>query len=469
MKRIPNLTQRMIGRDGEELVVYRWNPGPALRMRGYRGFDLWSGPGAAMSIADWKSKGFSDQVVPELRTKAKGLNQPMPLRSARKAAEAINAAATERSKQRKRETSHAQTSAAEAPRVTVRSLIEAFRREKKGQVAARTFETYRVMLRPVEDWIGDEVPAIIDKALLVERFWKWKDEAGHHAAYKRIQTFCTALGWAHGRPPFVGPVMPEQATYTKLGIPKPPARLRVGLPAEMEAMLTAFDDPARLYAELETPLADRVLEPLPSMGDALMLMLWTCARVGDSLRFADQHLHHRQGEDVLIYKPEKTNHRERKVVVVPVFGPLRERLPQIRARRAALATEANELVISERTKKSYIVRSPHTGIDQHNVFTFRWNDHRALAGQIVPSLIGEGLNPLGEQWLDFKAQDCRDTAATRLYAATDGDLNAVSNYHGSDPEDLRQLMKHYIEINPFDSIETGRTYEEWARASGITV
>ncbi|MEL7488922.1 MAG: hypothetical protein AAGJ87_17125, partial [Pseudomonadota bacterium] len=235
----------------------------------------------------------------------------------------------------------------------------------------------------------------------------------------------------------------------------------VGLAEELDALLVAFDDPAAIYAACETPRADRTAAPRPSGGDALMLLLWTAARVNDALSFTERAYN---GE-TLIYRQTKT----RRVVEVPVLGPLADRLPAMQRRRRAQWGDAapDELVVNEDDGAPYW-RLTAKGVRYHRPFNDLWRERRTLAGLIAPSLVGDGVDRLGDPLPAFNAQDCRDTAVTRLMEAG-CDIFQIASWHGSDPKDILDLVKHYIAIGPDKAREAGDKLIAHARENGISV
>ena len=469
-KSAPNLTMRVVG----DQHLYRWNIGPALRAAGFRAVDLWAGPGPALTIENWRALGFDHHVVPALAQKIRpaAANKAMPLPEARRAAGALNEAARQ-VMSGTRETPAAPAARPVRPRmITVADVLDAHYAGRTSPtdgsppIAPNTARKYRSAIRTLKEWIGDEPPRIITKDFLAQRFWKWKAERGHDMALLVVKHMCAALAWCAGRPPFVQPVMPPPEAYTNLRLKKTAGRRRIALPDETAALLLAFDDPAALYDELGTPLADRTLSPAPSMGDALITLLWTCARVSDGLRVRRSHLVHPDGKAMLRFRLAKNSWREEKLVMVPLLGPLADRWPSMAARSAAYRLNEDWLIIDERHAEHYI-RQRREGGDDLQRFDNRWRAHRALAGQKVPSLIGEGIDPLGRPWTAFRAQDTRDTAATRIYRATGGDLEALSLYHGSSPAALVDLMRHYVEIDPTDALGVGRQLEAYAKSHDI--
>ncbi|NOX95098.1 MAG: hypothetical protein GXP04_08375, partial [Alphaproteobacteria bacterium] len=256
--------------------------------------------------------------------------------------------------------------------------------------------------------------------------------------------------------------LPDERSYRQFGLKKGGVRLRIDLDGEMETLLRAFDHPASLYAELDIPLADRKLTPAPSMGDALIAMLWTAARVHDALSFSTENF----ASSRLIYRQSKRG----RVCNLPIIGPLKTRLPAMRLRAQAQRNrdDINDLIISETDGLSYARNSAKTGVPHHSLFNERWRAYRALAGEIAPSLIGEGVDPLGEPCKAFNAQDCRDTAVSRLAMATESIIE-IAAWHGSDPEEIARLAKHYLAIRPEHADRAGEKLTKMCAEMGIAV
>lgn len=470
-KNVPNLTWREVS-SGH---LGRWNIGPRLRALGFKPVDLWQTTGGpALSLDEWQELGFDHAVVPTLARKVKPLsaNKPMELAAAREAVRALNEAAHALKSKGAEERAGRTTAPAPAvpTHITIADVLDKFMADKQAgphPVSPNRIKSYKSSDRLVRPWIGSEVPAVVDKDLLVDRFWKWSETNGHHMALKAIQFLCAALRHCHGSAPFVGSVMPDAASYSNLRLPKAPGRLRVGLPSEMDTLLLAFDDPHRIYDELGTPAADRRLNAAPSLGDGLITMLWTCLRVEDALDIQTSHQVRLDGHDMLRFRLTKNSWREETFVTIPIMQQLQRRLPGMKARASAFRHPSDNLIIDERFGEPYIQKRRDGGT-HHNRFEKQWNKYRALAGQLVPSLVGEGKNLLGQDWLAFRAQDCRDTAATRIYRATGGDLKKLSLFHGSNEKALLDLMRHYIEIDPTAAVEVGRELTEYAERHGIT-
>ncbi len=462
-----NLTFRVVGKKGEGVHLARWNPGPALRAGGFKAFDLWAAPGDGLSIVDWRAFGFDRAVTDELRKKPAEKARMKPTPAGRAAAIAAMLTDEARRIMIEGRADGAGARPALKQALDVDALLDDFLAAcRRKSLAAKTLTNYETSLTAIRRWIGAETPAIVTREFLEEGAIVLIARHGEHGGRRSMQTLQTALSWAAGRDKWRG-ASPARDNYSNLNLAAPPARLRVGLKDELEALLTAVDDPCRLYAEFETPRADRVLWPRPSLGDGLMLMLWSAARVNDALSMTDRTVEGGR----LVYRQQKTG----TIVSVPIFGPLAERLPLMQRRRRAVwqghglpVEDAAELAISEQDGRPYWRAKAATGERYHRPFNDDWNRHRALAGVKAPSLLGEGLNRLNEQNLAFRPQDCRDTAVTRLLEAG-CELAELVTYHGSSVEEIVRLTKHYIEFAPAHATSAGEKLLKMAEAKGMRV
>lgn len=465
-----NLAFRVVG--GEH--VARWNPGPRLRAGGFKAFDLWAAPGDGMAIADWRALGFDRPLTDEVRRKPAEKARAKPMAAGR--AILIAAMLTEEAKRILRDgrnpdregdqRNNASPMRPKKQALDLNALFDDFlAASAKKELAVKTLVNYRVSLNAVRQWIGAETPAIVTREFLEEAISDFIRAHGAHGGRRSMQTLQTALAWAAGREKWRA-VMPPRDNYSNLQLAKPPQRLRVGLEGEMETLLLAFDDPARLYAELETPAAERILTPRPSLGDGLVLMLWTCARVNDALSMTDRTI---EGGRSIVYQQQKTG----TVVNIPILGPLAERLPAMQRRRRAvwqarrLNHDLAELVISEQDGRPYW-REKASGERYHRPYNDAWNAHRDLAARAAPSLKGEGLNRLNKPNLEFRPQDCRDTAVTRLLEAG-CELAELVTWHGSSVEEIVRLTKHYMEFAPSFATAAGEKLLKMAEARGMRV
>lgn len=463
----PNLTLRIVG----GVHLYRWNPGPALRAGGFRGVDFWA-DGPALTLADWRALGFETAVDDALRLKSPR-GAPLPPKGAARLAAAMTAAARDVMERRRHGAASGPAGKTASPsraanRATIDRLIRDFLDAKAKTLPVKTIVNYRSHLAPILKAWGDECPAVLTKEIILD-IRDTLAGRGDHAAYKAVKTLQTALIWAAGRDRWRGGVMPAPEAYLRLGLSKPAPRLRVATPEEIDALILAFTDPHVIYAMKNTPVAQRTLTPRPSLADALVAMLWTAARVGDALDLHDGHLRREGGRDWLLYRQAKT----RALVSIPVVGALKDRLPDMMARRRIVwrmrdmtAPESHApLIVAEDDGLPYRRARP-SGLVDHRPFNDLWLEYRAVAALIEPSLAGGGVDPLGEPWLDFRPQDCRDTACTRLLDAG-ADLAEIASWHGSSVENVIRLIRHYVAIAPKHAAAAGDKLEAFRKKVGI--
>ena len=158
----------------------------------------------------------------------------------------------------------------------------------------------------------------------------------------------------------------------------------------------------------------------------------------------------------LTYQPAKQDRHDKETftLTIPLLGALDERRKAFmhahkqayNLRHQKTPLDRTPLALNDKTGTPYARVSHETGVSWHTKFTERWNQYRAVAGLICPSLIGEGLDRHGNQILAYRAQDNRDTAVTRLSRdLTDIQLSA---WHGSSPTVLASIRRAYIEISP---------------------
>lgn len=466
-KKTPNLTLRVVA--GAHL--YRWNPGPALRAGGFKGVDLWA-DGPALTLADWRAIGFETAVDDTLRMKSPR-GAPLAPKGAARLAMAMTAAARDTMERRRNGAPSAPVEKINMParasnRLTLDRLIRDFLDAKEKTLPAKTIGNYRSHLAPILKSWGDECPAVLTKEIILD-IADTLAGRGDHAAYKAVKTLQTALIWAAGRDRWHAGVMPRPEAYLRLGLSKPAPRLRVATPEEIDALMLAFTDPHVIYAMKNVPAAARTLRPRPSLADALVAMLWTAARVGDALDLHEGHLRREGGRDWLVYRQQKT----RALVSIPVVGALKDRLPDMIVRRRIVwrardmtAPETHApLIIAEDDGLPYRRVRP-SGISDHRPFNDLWLEYRALAALIEPSLAGKGLDPMGEPWLDFRPQDCRDTACTRLLDAG-AVLAEIASWHGSSVENVIRLIRHYVAIAPKHAASAGDKLEAFTKKGGI--
>lgn len=443
--RTPNLSARLVGRGDDKHVLWRWNIGPALRKRGFRAIDMWA-DGAAFSLADSAAHGF-DQLVP---ARHKG-HRPMAHRDAAALARHLTKMAKDQARSAVAESAERAQKAFHVR--TMADLIGdytawAHRRIETGNLSPKTFATYKSAMRTIDRWFANECPAGFRGHIIEE----WHEELGQtigpHGARATSAMLLRLLRWAGRRDDWIA-FLPDTRQLTGLNLKRPGGRLRVGTPDEMAALLTAFD-------------AEE-----PAMGDALVLLLWTCMRVHDALTVTPRAFEN----DTLVYRQGKTG----TVLTIPLRHTLAARLPAMMARQRdtlKASRRDNDVrdfpLILAPDGRPYARQGQGSGISYHRPFNDRWNTLRAIAALSCPSLDGHGLNRLGEPWLAFRPQDTRDTSATRLSQAGCTD-DQVASWHGSDAKTIRQLHQHYIDLCPVTAGAAGDKLEDFARKTGMVV
>ncbi len=453
--RIDNLTARLVGR-GDKKVLWRWNPGPWLRKRGFKGIDLWA-DGPIMTADELSAYGFT----PPVNLRLKGL-QPMSKSAAEETARRLNAFTTP--------AGAAKPPARPRPPKSINKVFDEYLESSDAKrISPKHLQTTTSHLKFLRATFGPFEPRALTTELILAHVEDAETARGEHAAYKDAQHLRTALNWAQKQERWRGH-LPEREVYSELGLQKPGARLRVDFPGEIDAMMLAFDDPHKIYDQIGVPQADRVLLPRPSGGDAMIAQLWTAARVQDALRLIEHALY---GEKV-VYRPKKTQKkklgREQAPLTIPALPILKARLEDaIRRKRAIFNGPSNhlEIIINEVERAPYWSVSEKTGVASHKPYNDLWRERRALAASIVPSLGGGELDRTGLPIPALNAQDCRDIAVSRL-AAAGCTLWELCAWHGSDPQHMLKLAKHYIEIGGGLAADGGEKLMKMCRNKGIS-
>lgn len=199
--------------------------------------------------------------------------------------------------------------------------------------------------------------------------------------------------------------------WSKMKLPRLPARVRAGEIEEMELLIATADRLGR-----------------PEIGDAIVLGLFTGQRQNDRHRLTVAS--RLDGE--IFFRQSKTG----AVVVVPALPQLEARLAAARERRQAWPVTYPEVLCDERLRHPW----SEDGTDYRHAFA----EVRAAAAEACPSLS------------DFRDQDLRDTAVTWLARAgctpieiaaitghTDGSVASIlRHYLGRHPELARTAMRH---------------------------
>lgn len=372
----------------------RFEPGPALRALGYKGEDMKAPDGAWMSLAqaqDWLDARLA-QIAQRRATKAAGKRLRPVARGAV---------------------------------YTIEDLFDdffasqRFREEgrREGKLGAATVRDYRNKANAFEAFDIEfyRSPAgAINKPIILglhEQLWEAKGlpmANGMLAVLRAAYSHGENRGRVHSNP------------CLKLRLPSAAARLRVGTPAELEALMKAADDPA--------------FDDAP-IGDAIVIALYTVQRQADVLELEARN----EDKGRVRFIQNKTGAR----VMVPAVPQLLARLAAIRARRKDLLPQ---ILFNPRTG------APFKGDD----FRHRYAALRRRAALACPSLA------------TFMFMDLRDTGVTRLALAgcTVPEIAAIS---GHSMETIHAILKHYLELSEAHADAAIEKLRAWMEREGVRV
>jgi integrase len=214
----------------------------------------------------------------------------------------------------------------------------------------------------------------------------------------------------------------------RLGLEKPGERLRCASPREIEALTAAAD----------------ALEP--SVGDAIVIALFTGQRQGDVLALEESGI-----EDGRVrFKQRKTGAR----VSVRALPWLVQRLAAIRERNRAAARVAPTIVVDPRSGKAWNASS----------FRHRFADVRAaaVAGD------AERGRAACKSLADFQFLDLRDTAVTWLARAS-CTIPEIGSVTGHSHETIHKILKHYLVLDETINDAAMAKLKTWAEKEGVKV
>lgn len=225
---------------------------------------------------------------------------------------------------------------------------------------------------------------------------------GRHTGHACRAALRAAFAWARVSPDWRLKDNPAAGLRFK----KPAGRIVIWTDAEIRAMVETADRQGR-----------------GSIGDSVLLGLFTGQRQGDRLALIDEGLIDGRRQ----FRQSKTG----AVVAIRETPRLMQRLNEARARVAArtlkLGTRPQTVIVDEATGNTY---APDT---YRHIFA----DVRARAAQT------KGFNAIA-----FKRdQDLRDTAVTWMAraGATTPEIAAIT---GHDPKSIYTILKHYLAITP---------------------
>lgn len=229
-----------------------------------------------------------------------------------------------------------------------------------------------------------------------------RERRGHHMARAAIAAYSAAFTW--------GKISSEWRLKgnprAELNLPQPKARVVIFTDAEIRALVDTADGMGRA-----------------SLGDAILLGLFTGQRQGDRLALEDLGLIEGRRQ----FRQSKTG----AIVAIPETPRLAERLAQAKARVAAIKLQSGlreatrTIIVDETTGRSYV----------GDTYRHVYSEVRAKAAELVPELAGK------------RDQDLRDTAVTWL-ARAGCTLPEIASITGHSLASIHNILKHYLAITP---------------------
>jgi hypothetical protein len=206
---------------------------------------------------------------------------------------------------------------------------------------------------------------------------------------------------------------------------KPAGRIVIYSDAEIRSLLAAADRLGR-----------------PSIGDAVLLGLFTGQRQGDRLALEDAGLL----DGRRMFRQSKTS----AVVGIPETPQLRERLAAAKARTALIALRRG-------TRPASIIVDETTGV------AYQSDTYRKVFGQIRAAAATE-IAALA----DKRDQDLRDTAVTWL-ARAGATLPEIASITGHSLASIHNVLKHYLAITPELADAAIAKLVAWMEREGMAV
>lgn len=200
----------------------------------------------------------------------------------------------------------------------------------------------------------------------------------------------------------------------------PPPRVRFGTRAEIVAIVAAADSLG-----------------LPSVGDAILLGLWTGQRQGDRLSLC---VHSRLGKR-RVFRQSKTG----AIVAVLEAPELEARLALAGARRRAAGVVDPHVILNEQTWRPYVA----------DTFRHDFARVREAAAGACPSVA------------TLRDQDLRDTAVTWM-ALAGAEIPEICAVTGHSTETAHQMLKHYLARHPEMADSAIRKMVRWYEDGGET-
>jgi Phage integrase family len=377
--RIPHVSWR----DGRP----RFNPGPKMRALGYRGEDLRHAGGAWFDLReteDW-IRAKEAEIAGRRARKAEG-KRLAPIRK--------------------------------PGSYTLEDLFEdlykskdfgakAVKTQADYRAKAKAFATFEPMLYAIP---ANELTRAAVKGLH-ERLWEEKGLAMANGMIAVLR-----LAYSHAIDRGRGDLKANPCLKLRLKTPEP--RLRCATGEEIAALMRAADAHE------------------PSIGDAIVIALFTGQRQGDVLALAEEGV---AGGRVRL--------RQRKtgaLVSVLAMPQLVDRLAVIRERNRATGRVAPTIVFDPRSGEAW---NEHT-------FRHRFSDLRDIAAAEVASVAS------------LRFQDLRDTAVTWL-ARAECTIPEIASVTGHSQETINTVLRHYLVLDETINDRAMEKLHAWALREGL--
>lgn len=249
-------------------------------------------------------------------------------------------------------------------------------------------------------------------------FYKYlKDARGHHMALAAVAAFSAAWTWGQKSPAWrLGPNPRHEIEFDR-----PDGRIVIYEAHELSALIAAADVlPART-------LPDGTVLTRKSIGDAIMLGLFTGQRQRDRLALADDGLYDGRRK----FRQSKTD----MIVEIKETPWLAARLAEAKARVAALTLQLGlrerpaTVVVDEATGRPYEADTYRHVFAAARELAIKGSNEHGLAP--CPSLEGK------------RDQDLRDTCVTLLYRAG-CNLQEIADITGHTYKAVQTIVKHYL-------------------------
>ncbi len=393
----------------------RWEPGPKLRQRGYKGQDLKNDAGEWLSLEDAIS------AAKKLNEQTKNHTRP-PRRQTHKTTRTCTALWEK------------YAGLPDDPKT--QSM-------KYRKLAPKTQKDYRDKIRPfLASKFGQAPVTAVTKPALFGYYEHAQRQHGHAmangiiAVVRRMFSYGELIGWIPAR---------SNPAYA-LSIDAISPRLSIWLPQQVQTFVEIAD-------ELDGGR-------FSSVADAFVIAIHSAQRLSDVLSMPPAMFSNG--------RIQLSQMKRDALIDVKMTPQVHARIEQIRARHArrdVVSVEA--IIISEVTGRPYI--GTHTRSLSH--FNDRFRKVRAAAAKKLPRVDTQN-NWSGRAAIreisELTFSDTRDTAVTRL-AMAGNDANHIAAVSGHSQQSIHLIMKHYLALNRAMADTATDRVVAWLEREGIAI